>query len=119
MTRAVWPGLLRLAAGARYVADSERLPDVTAHWLYAGVKQETMEMVRVGAGGVMERSGRGVGVCRHQRHECRPARGRGKASTSAICLLTVAGPRPIFKELLEYLRRTYDDYSTAVQERDL
>lgn len=37
-----------LVAGARFVADSERQPVVKAHWLYAGVKHEAREMVRVG-----------------------------------------------------------------------
>ena len=50
--RAKPPGLLPrasdLVAGARLVADSERQPVVTARWLYAGVKQGTREMARVG-----------------------------------------------------------------------
>ncbi len=44
-----------LVAGARFEADSDRAPLVTAHWLYAGVKQGTREMVRVG---LAEGSGR-------------------------------------------------------------
>ena len=38
----------KLVAGARFVADSERLPVVTAHWLYAGIKHAEREMARVG-----------------------------------------------------------------------
>lgn len=37
-----------LVAGARFGADSELVPVVTARWLYAGVRQEAREMVRVG-----------------------------------------------------------------------
>ncbi len=37
-----------LVAGARFAPDSEKLPVVTARWLYAGAKQATREMVRVG-----------------------------------------------------------------------
>ncbi len=37
-----------LVAGARFAADSDSVCFVTARWLYAGVKQETREMVRVG-----------------------------------------------------------------------
>jgi hypothetical protein len=37
-----------LVAGARFAPDSDSLPVVTARWLYAGVKQATREMVRVG-----------------------------------------------------------------------
>ena len=37
-----------LVAGARFEPDSDIVPVVTARWLYAGIKQETREMVRVG-----------------------------------------------------------------------
>ena len=37
-----------LVAGARFVPDSDSVRVVSAHWRYAGVKQETREMVRVG-----------------------------------------------------------------------
>jgi len=37
-----------LVAGARFAPDSDRLPVVKARWRYAGVKQRTREMVRVG-----------------------------------------------------------------------
>ena len=37
-----------MVPGARFGADSERVPVVTARWLYAGVRQGTREMVRVG-----------------------------------------------------------------------
>ncbi len=37
-----------MVAGVRFVADSESVPVVTADWLYAGVKQEKREMVRIG-----------------------------------------------------------------------
>ena len=35
-------------SGARFAPDSDSVPIVTARWLYAGVKQGTREMVRVG-----------------------------------------------------------------------
>ena len=45
------PGLLCvLVAGAGFGTDSDNAPVVTARWLYAGVKQQTREMVRVGLG---------------------------------------------------------------------
>ncbi len=44
-----------LVAGARFAPDSDSVPIVTARWLYAGVKQGTREMVRVG---LAEGSGR-------------------------------------------------------------
>ncbi len=37
-----------LVAGARFAPDSDMVPVATARWLYAGVKQGTREMVRVG-----------------------------------------------------------------------
>ncbi len=37
-----------MAAGARFVADSDNVLVVTSRWLYAGGKHETREMVRVG-----------------------------------------------------------------------
>lgn len=37
-----------LVAGARFAPDSDSVPVVAARWLYAGVKQGTREMVRVG-----------------------------------------------------------------------
>jgi hypothetical protein len=37
-----------MVARARFVPDSDIVPVVTARWLYAGVKQATREMVRVG-----------------------------------------------------------------------
>ena len=40
-----------LVAGTRFVPDSESVSVVTARWLYAGVKQGTREMVRVGLAG--------------------------------------------------------------------
>ena len=40
--------LHELVAGARFAPDSDRAPDVTVRWLYAGVKQGAREMVRVG-----------------------------------------------------------------------
>jgi len=43
------PVVNRLVAGARFAPDSDSVPVVTARWLYAGVKQGTREMVRVGA----------------------------------------------------------------------
>jgi hypothetical protein len=39
---------LWLVAGARFAPDSDSVPVLTARWLYAGVKQATREMVRVG-----------------------------------------------------------------------
>ncbi len=40
--------LHELVAGARFGADSDRVPIVTAHWRYQGVKQGTREMARFG-----------------------------------------------------------------------
>lgn len=42
------PGGSSLVAGARFGPDSDNVAVVTARWLYAGVKQETREMVRAG-----------------------------------------------------------------------
>jgi hypothetical protein len=42
------PGGSSLLAGARSVADSDRLPIVTAHRLCAEGKRETRKMVRLG-----------------------------------------------------------------------
>ena len=42
------PVVNKLVAGARFVSDSDRLPVVKARWRYAGVKQQTRKMVRVG-----------------------------------------------------------------------
>ncbi len=39
---------IELVAGARFVADSDRLPVVTAHWRYAGITHSAREMARVG-----------------------------------------------------------------------
>ena len=48
-TARTWgPGGFLLVAGARFAPDSESVSVVTARWLYAGVKQGTREMVRVG-----------------------------------------------------------------------
>ena len=44
-----------LVAGTRFAPDSDSVPVVTARWRYAGDKQETREMVRVG---LAEGSGR-------------------------------------------------------------
>jgi hypothetical protein len=41
---------IELVAGAGFGTDSDNVPVVTARWLYAGVKQQTREMVRVGLG---------------------------------------------------------------------
>ena len=38
----------KLVAGARFVADSEQLPVVNAHWRYQGAKHAERVMVRVG-----------------------------------------------------------------------
>ena len=38
----------RVMMAARFVADSDTVPVVTTHWLYAGAKQATRGMVRVG-----------------------------------------------------------------------
>ena len=40
-----------LVAGARFVADSDKLPIVTARWRYAGIKHSTREMARIGVAG--------------------------------------------------------------------
>ncbi len=37
-----------LVAGARLVADSDKLPMVAAHWRYDGIKHSTRKLVRVG-----------------------------------------------------------------------
>ncbi len=42
------PAALDLVAGARFEPDSDTIALVTARWCYAGVKQGTREMVRVG-----------------------------------------------------------------------
>ncbi len=39
---------IELVAGARFAPDSDSVPVVTVRWLYAGVKQEARQMVRVG-----------------------------------------------------------------------
>jgi hypothetical protein len=42
------PAMHSMVAGAGFGADWENLPVLTAHWVYAGAKQETREMLRVG-----------------------------------------------------------------------
>ena len=37
-----------MVAGARFVADPNHMPVVTAHWHYRGVKHAEREMARVG-----------------------------------------------------------------------